>query len=242
MHPYREHTRARRENEGVKALARARWATLLSAIPLATIGVAFFLPIEGWTGPSAMVQHSIDVEDVVAILFIWPPYLVAALLVTILAITARRLDKHRPGDKNRRLGPIPSAGSRAIASWAVACSFLGAPALVALLFHSPPQDPRVTALLVFSLVFSAALGAVFFSRTRRTRGWRRWGFLLATYTASTCPLSALHVFIAVNRERLGTGLVFYGLATVMLWALAIIAIWPARRRAAAGEPRGPARP
>jgi hypothetical protein len=238
MHPYRAHTSSRRERQGVRALARARRATLLSVIPLAVLSVAFFLPVERGMSPVVLLRDGDDAHWLIALAFIWPPYCVAALLATILAVAAGRSWLRRPGGKSLR-GPIPGADSRWIATRAVCGCFLSAPALGALIILSPNTTPAVAAYLWFSVVLAALFGALFLTRMRRARGWRRWSFLLAAYAASTCPVTALHVFIVAENQRAAPGIVAYGLGVVALWALSFTAIWPARRGEVAGDPRGP---
>lgn len=237
MHPYRAHTSSTRESRGLRALARARRATLLSVIPLAVLSVAFFLPVERGMSPAMLLRDGNNTHWLLAVAFIWPPYCVAGLLAVILAIAAGRSWLRRPGGNSLR-GPIPGADSRWIATRAVYGCFVSPPALGALLILSPHTTPTITALLWFSVALAALLGALFLIRMRRARGWRRWSFLLAAYAASTCPVMALHVYIVAESQRAAQGIVAYGLAVVALWALSLAAIWPARRGEATADLRG----
>lgn len=238
MHPYRAHTSTTREkNRGLRALARARRATLLSVIPLAALSVAFFLPVEQETSPAMLLRDGYHRHWLAALAFLWPPYCVAGLLAVLLAIAAGRSWLRRPGGKSLR-GPIPGVDSRWIATRAVYGCFFSAPALGVLLILTRNSSSGAALTLWLPVVLVAILGPLFLIWMRRARGWRRWGFLLAAYAASTCPVTALHLFLFAETQRPTQGIVAFGLAIVALWALSLTAIWPARRDKVTTDPGG----
>jgi hypothetical protein len=179
---------------------------------LSAIALALLLPL-AWVydGPDRTALEVIAHEPV-----LWfpiaPGYAVAAVLaVQLLWATMRR---RVPGRLSRRIATallLATAASELL----VGVLLLGVGSCVVSNVSSNP--------LGLLLVAPAVLGADLVRRARAERGWRRWSFLLASYTVLSSPAAA----IAISRLESSGGKV-HACAYVALVVLSSAGVWPVR--------------
>jgi hypothetical protein len=227
MSLYRAQIPRARDLGGAAALARARCATLSAPFALIAFALGLFVPIKGHDTPLGVVFDEHGREQIFLLLFLWPPYFCAAALAATLLLIALRERARR-----RRRSALPRPADHRLfrmAFWVVAGTAVSAVGLLGLLATGSPPA-RVAVVFSGAALGSMAAGGALGWRARRTTGWRRWGHLLAAFTALATPILVLHVYFFFENQDVGFGAWMCGCASLASWILAAVAAWPRRRR------------
>lgn len=230
VHPYRSRTTGRFDDAGARALARARCAVFAAIVPLAAIAALFLAPMRtrGYRAtPAMLVMDAPRHSYLTATLYVLPPYVAAFALAGLIAAVAIR-QRMRRGARSPFQGAF-EAKVRRVAWVVVAIAALSLPGFVLVLLSEHLNTSESVLLWGTAAVTGVGLLAIF-PRAARAVGWRRWGFLLATFTVTTLPMSILYVLTFLGRETEWGAWAWFPTVGVLA-VLSGIAIWPARRSA-----------
>jgi hypothetical protein len=200
------------------SMERNRHATFLSAPGLWLLGVSLFLPTvracERMESPASLVRDSWPFAAMLA------PYLLADVLLVLVVIALCRV-------------VVPRFCSRAMLALVPLAAASPACLVYAGLDH--PHGNDATLAIVAGLSLIVAVNVWIFAL--RGAGWRRMALLVATFAILSTPLGCLLALIVFEDgpHRVGIGAYTGLVAFCWLDAVALLALWPARRKPLADD-------